>query len=153
MHGLLEVRGKKHFSSTLEDRHLPLGLSSTAHLLESICIQKLLPTWPHSLQKPSPILLQKGNWVRRIYFGSHHLIYLPVWFFCCFQRQIRIAPIIFSSHPSLSPRVTLPFWFSNFPPSNSTTLLLFVHSYLTVLYKLSHRHTHNALTYFFAVCD
>lgn len=144
MHGLLEVRGKKHFSSTLEDRHLPLGLSSTAHLLESICIQKLLPTWPHSLQKPSPILLQKGNWVRRIYFGSHHLIYLPVWFFCCFQRQIRIAPIIFSSHPSL-PLGSL-FLFGSLTSHPQTLLLYYFLCTLVLQFYINfHTDTHTML--------
>lgn len=33
---------RKNFSSLFEDSHLPLAFSSTAHRLESVCIQKLL---------------------------------------------------------------------------------------------------------------
>lgn len=41
MRGLVGAE-RKNFSSLFEDSHLPLAFSSTAHCLESLCIQKLL---------------------------------------------------------------------------------------------------------------
>lgn len=72
------------------------------------------------------------------FFGNHHLIYFPVWFFYGIQRQLEIAPIIFSSHLSLNPQ-NHSFLFSNFPCSISTTYCSCELLYYSLI---THIHTH-----------